>query len=365
MRAVGKLDLPPPCKPFDLGVLSRAVELFCKPSISRAAGKAIDQMKRSTAQDFQAVQVDFWPLLFILQVDARSRFVYSQFAAFEIEALRHSADEKGGLEAHIASQETSRTPAECVRFYRVLREGDVRKRLEAIKLAASASFAKSRNPPPSPSQRDGHAHDDDMLFDPAVERGPKPVCNCCGTKASFRWWKIPKSHDSLGLWCEACGQHFFRYSNPPKQDVAKLALMAEKREGGPLHQPGKRIKVGLASLASFASPADPRCAQTANGAVVVTPTTKLPPCACCGTLAAVKTIYRCSICSFSVHSSEPVYLRHCSSARPDFALPSSGCYGIPLHTSTFGWKCSLCEDAEVRELSEVSPRRPARRRASN
>lgn len=55
MATVSKMKLPPPCKPSDLGVISRAVELYCKPAARSA--KPLDVLKRSTSSEFQAVQV--------------------------------------------------------------------------------------------------------------------------------------------------------------------------------------------------------------------------------------------------------------------------------------------------------------------
>lgn len=89
----------------------------------------------------------------------------------------------------------------------------------------------------------------DMVYNPAVDKGMRLMCDACATKTSKRWWKIPRTVGS-GVWCETDAQTYLKYAYVPRQDSARMAAAiaaaGEKREGTPLGGTSKRPKVSRA-----------------------------------------------------------------------------------------------------------------------
>ncbi|KAL7414873.1 hypothetical protein BDY24DRAFT_414071 [Mrakia frigida] len=288
MNAVKALKLPIPT--HNLGVINRAVELYTR--LPRA--KALEQMKRSTSAELEVVT----------------------FTPSEVDKMAVCAEERGGLDTHLASKADGRTPAENSRYYRVWREEQLKLMFEGMpKLSSSRSTAIG---PAPPSPLASSTLEADSVHNPAIDKGAKLVCDACATRTSKRWWKIPRSVGT-GFWCEQDGQTYLKYAYVPRQDSARMAAAiaaaGEKREGTPLGAPSKRQKVAASST-------------TAASTSTNSSTVRATPCSCCNHSQPADTMIICSNCTIRVHT---------------------GCAGIPPESRSNPYRCDQCANLETLE----------------
>ena len=118
---------------------------------------------------------------------------------------------------------------------------------EGIPKASSTRGPSSVAGPSMPSPTRGTTLEEDQVYNPAIDKGARLVCDACGVRTSKRWWKIPRTVGS-GVWCEADGQTYLKYAWVPRQESARIATVGDKREATPLSgaNPSKRPKVSRA-----------------------------------------------------------------------------------------------------------------------
>ena len=347
MKSVKGLKLPIPT--HTLGVLNRAAELI----VRLPKAKALELMKKSTLAELDVITVS--PTChceYVYLHDLTRPHDLSQFTPSEIDKLAVSVEERGGLDAHQASKADGRTPAHNVRYYRVWREENLKLMFEGLPKGSSSRGPAAIAGPSMPSPTRGSTLEEDQIYNSAVDKGTKLVCDACATRTSKRWWKIPRTVGS-GVWCEADGQTYLKYGWVPRQESARIATVGDKREATPLSgaNPAKRPKVSPIELElgaddkadvflshQTASAAATAAANAANAAAGGPHALRATPCACCNHAQPADTMLKCSLCTISVHTgsstcSRPTACHPVYSGDPDMASSSCRLCGYPARVS--------------------------------